>query len=112
MIKKFLFFLLAFLLLFLVFKGIIRSFFWIYLIFVNVLAMFYMYYDKIKAIHHSKSRVPENRLLAIAFAGGAPFMLLSMFIFRHKIMKIKFLIGVPIILVINLIFFYFILRIL
>jgi uncharacterized membrane protein YsdA (DUF1294 family) len=70
-----------------------------------------MYYDKKISKSNSQSRVPESRLLKIALAGGAPFMLLSMFIFRHKILKPKFFIGIPIILVFNLVVYYFILRI-
>lgn len=111
MIRKFLFFLFAFLLLFLIFKGIIRSFAWIYIIIVNVVALGYMFYDKLLAsLGKSKSRVSENKLLSIALLGGAPFMLLSMFIFRHKLLKPKFFIGVPIIFILNLIVYYFILR--
>ncbi len=74
--------------------------------------MGYMYYDKYLASSgKSKSRIPEARLLNIAFWGGAPFMLVSMFIFRHKLLKPKFLIGVPILLIWNLVVYYLILRI-
>jgi uncharacterized membrane protein YsdA (DUF1294 family) len=90
--------------------GIIRSFAWVYIILVNVVALGFMFYDKqLASFGKSKSRIPENRLLSIAIIGGAPFMLLSMFIFRHKILKPKFFIGVPIILILNLIVYYFIL---
>lgn len=112
MIKKFLFLLFAFLLLFLVFKGIIKSFILIYIIFVNVAGMAYMYYDKkISTFGKPALRVSEKKLMTIAFLGGAPFMLLSMFIFRHKVLKIKFLIGIPLLFFWNLILYYLILRI-
>lgn len=73
--------------------------------------MGYMYYDKqVSKLGNVKLRVSEKRLLFIALLGGAPFMFLSMIIFRHKILKPKFLIGVPLILIFNLIVYSFILR--
>lgn len=74
--------------------------------------MSYMFYDKQLATYgKNKSRIPENKLLSIAFFGGAPLMLLSMLLFRHKILKPKFFIGLPLILILNLVVYYFILRI-
>ena len=59
--------------------------------------------DKLKAIRGSW-RIPEGKLLLAAVFGvfGA---LLGMLIFRHKIRKPRFFIGVPAILVIELLLF-------
>ena len=58
--------------------------------------------DKIRAIRH-EWRVPENTLLLIAAVGGAPAMLLTMLIIRHKTKHGKFMVGLPIILLFQII---------
>ena len=64
------------------------------------LAVFGIYgLDKKKAIK-GEWRTPERNLIAAAVM-GAPGALLGMIVFRHKIRKPKFYIGVPMILVIE-----------
>ena len=58
--------------------------------------------DKLRAIRH-EWRVPENTLLLIAAVGGAPAMLLTMLIIRHKTKHGKFMVGLPIILLFQII---------
>ena len=53
--------------------------------------------DKIRAERH-EWRIPENTLLLIAAIGGAPAMLLTMLIIRHKTRHRKFIGGLPIII--------------
>ena len=55
--------------------------------------------DKRKAIK-GEWRTPEKNLIAAAVM-GAPGALLGMIVFRHKIRKPKFYIGVPVILIIE-----------
>ena len=52
--------------------------------------------DKIKAVRN-EWRIPEKTLLGAALL-GAPGALVGMFVFRHKIRKPKFYLGVPLIL--------------
>lgn len=54
--------------------------------------------DKIRAERH-EWRIPENTLLLIAAIGGAPAMLLTMLIIRHKTRHRKFMGGLPIIII-------------
>ena len=64
------------------------------------LAVFGIYgLDKRKAIK-GEWRTPEKNLIAAAVM-GAPGALLGMIVFRHKIRKPKFYIGVPVILMIE-----------
>lgn len=64
------------------------------------LAVFGIYgLDKKKAIK-GEWRTPERNLIAAAVM-GAPGALLGMIVFRHKIRKPKFYIGVPLILVLE-----------
>ena len=79
-----------------------------YLLITNLLGFFIMLIDKQRAIH-KEWRIPEKTLLGISFFGGAIGMLLGMSCFRHKTKHKKFTIGVPFILLMQvvLIIFYF-----
>jgi len=66
------------------------------------LAVFAFYgIDKAKAVRN-EWRISEKSLM-IAALFGAPGALLAMFVFRHKIRKPKFYIGVPLILIAEII---------
>ena len=56
--------------------------------------------DKWKAIHHSY-RFSERFLLFTGFIGGSVGLLLGMIIFHHKIRKMKFILLVPFLLILN-----------
>ena len=77
-----------------------------YLITMNALGFVLMYIDKIKAKKH-KWRVKENTLLTIAILGGSLGSLISMYTFRHKTKHTKFTLGIPLILIIQIIFLYY-----
>ena len=68
-----------------------------YLFIINLLGFFIMLMDKQRAIH-KEWRIPEKNLLGISVFGGAIGMLLGMSCFRHKTKHKKFTIGVPFIL--------------
>lgn len=48
-----------------------------------------------------KIRVPEAGLLIISALGGSVAMLLTMLLIRHKTKKAKFMVGIPLILVLQ-----------
>jgi len=54
--------------------------------------------DKYKA-QHNKWRISEATLILLAALGGSVAALLAMFVFRHKTKHLKFIVGVPLILV-------------
>lgn len=53
--------------------------------------------DKVRAKNY-EWRIPENTLLIIAAIGGAPAMMITMLIIRHKTKHRKFMGGLPIII--------------
>ena len=56
-------------------------------------------------------RVPERNLLGVAAIGGSIGVWLAMYMLRHKTKHMKFVIGVPVILAIQVgIVLYFLLR--
>ena len=59
-------------------------------------------YDKIAAKVLPKKRVPEKTLLAVAFAGGAEAMYLTMLLIRHKTRHRKFMVGLPVMIGLHL----------
>ena len=77
-----------------------------YFIAINVMAITITITDKLKAIHN-KWRIPENTLLLVSALGGSPCMLITMLIIRHKTRKLKFMLGIPIIIVLQCIIAYF-----
>lgn len=72
-----------------------------YLAAVNVIGFALMGIDKRKA-QRSAFRVPEATLFAFALVGATPGLILGMHLFRHKTKHWYFLIGLPIILVIQI----------
>lgn len=75
-----------------------------FIIIINIIAFTAFMLDKIYAVK-SKWRISEKTLLILAFAGGSIGSLISMYLFRHKIRKPVFYIGIPLILSVQLIIF-------
>ncbi len=71
-----------------------------YVFWINVIAFFVYGIDKHQA-HYRKRRVSEAMLIFLAVIGGALGALSAMLLFRHKTLKKKFTITVPILLVLQ-----------
>jgi len=76
-----------------------------YLIIVNVYAFVIMHYDK-SCAQKGKTRVPEKTLFSISFFGGSLGMYIGMYTFRHKTLHMSFVIGIPLLFLLNLVFIY------
>lgn len=74
-----------------------NEYIFIYLLIINVIAFISMYIDKQRAINH-KWRIKEATLLCLAILGGSLGAYLGMKTFRHKTKHLKFTLGVPIII--------------
>ena len=68
-----------------------------YLLLINALGFILMLVDKQKA-KKKKWRIPEATLMTVAALGGSIGSLLGMYTFRHKTKHIKFTLGIPAIL--------------
>ena len=71
---------------------------YIYLIIINIIAVIVTIHDKHAAVK-GNWRVKENTLLLISALGGSPAMYLTMLLIRHKTRKLKFMLGIPLILI-------------
>ncbi len=80
-----------------------------YLIIINFAAVLVTVSDKHRAKKH-RWRIPENTLLLVAVLGGSPAMLATMLLIRHKTRHPKFMIGVPLILILQTAALYFIMN--
>ena len=75
--------------------------FFFYLIIINIFALVFTVSDKLRAIKH-KRRISEFTLMTIAALGGSVTMLITMLIIRHKTRHLKFMFGIPVIILIQL----------
>lgn len=57
--------------------------------------------DKIKA-KRGKWRVPEATLMGISVLGGSVAMLVTMIMIRHKTKHMKFMIGIPVVIILQI----------
>ena len=78
-----------------------RIFLLIYLGAVNLLAVLVVVWDKRKA-RRGEWRIREIPLLALAAIGGSPGMYMAMRRIRHKTKHRKFMVGIPLIFLFQL----------
>lgn len=79
-----------------------------YLCIINIVAFWNYGWDKHKAVQNQRAkkayrRTPEKVLLSLAVFGGSIGAFLGMLLFRHKIRKPKFYMGVPVIIILQVV---------
>lgn len=78
----------------------------VYLLAISLIAVAVTIADKKRAIKH-KYRIPERTLLLISALGGSIAMLITMYIIRHKTKHLKFMVGIPIIIIVQILMFVY-----
>jgi len=73
----------------------------LYLLIINALGFVLMLVDKYKA-KKNLWRIRESTLMIVAALGGSVGSLLGMYACRHKTLHLKFYLGIPVILVIQI----------
>ena len=81
----------------------------IYLLIVNAVGFLLMLVDKQKA-RKRLWRIPESTLLLAAAVGGSIGCLAGMYTFRHKTKHLKFTMGIPAILTLQIAGIFLLLR--
>lgn len=74
----------------------------IYLLVLNFIGFLFMYTDKMRA-QKNRWRIRESTLFLIAAAGGSVGSILGMKLFRHKTKHLSFQIGMPVILILQIV---------
>ena len=80
-----------------------------YFIIMNLIGFALMGIDKYKAKKRS-FRIPEATLFIVAIIGGSIGSIIGMYAFRHKTRHWYFVYGMPFILILQIIFFIFLLN--
>ena len=110
--------------LFLIYKGALRSeitvAFWSffskypallwYLVIINIITLIAFGVDKIASMEN-RSRIRIVTLLGLAFIGGSIGALIGMYAFRHKTRKDYFTVGVPIIMLMQVVMLFFLMNV-
>ena len=73
----------------------------IYLAVISLIAIIVTVADKSKA-RRNKWRVPEAALLGISALGGSVAMFITMLLIRHKTKHVKFMLGIPLIIALQI----------
>ena len=77
------------------------TYIFLYLLLINAAGFLLMLIDKQKAIKN-RWRIPESTLMLVAALGGSIGSLAGMYTFRHKTKHLKFTLGIPAILILQL----------
>lgn len=78
----------------------------VYLLTINILAIFLTTYDKIASKKFRRKRIRENVLLLVGSLGASLSMYLTMHIIHHKTKHKKFMLGLPLIIIIHSVIIY------
>ena len=79
-----------------------------YLLIINIFTFLLYGADKYKA-RRGEWRIKESVLLGLAAIGGSPAAWIAMYMFHHKTKKPKFYLGVPVLLDIHVLLWFFVL---
>ena len=74
----------------------------IYFIIINILGFLIMFIDKQKA-KKGKWRIPEKTIFIVTALGGGIGTIAGMYTFRHKTQKVAFVVGLPLITIVEII---------
>ena len=72
-----------------------------YIAVISLISIIVCIYDKIAAKHNPKHRTREATLLGLSAIGGSVAMFLTMLLIRHKTKHKKFMIGIPLIMILQ-----------
>lgn len=81
----------------------------VYLLVINIVTLILFAVDKIAAIEH-RSRIRIVTLLGLAFIGGSIGALVAMYVFHHKTKQDYFSVGVPLIILMQVVVLFFLMN--
>ncbi len=74
-----------------------------YLAVISLISMIVCIYDKkISRKNKVQLRIPEKSLLFLSLIGGSVAMYVTMMIIRHKTKHVKFMLGIPLIIILQI----------
>ena len=89
-------------------NNIALSIFLAYILIISVVSVVVCIYDKkISKKNRVELRTPEKTLLLLSAIGGSVAMYITMLLIRHKTKHFKFMVGIPVIMVIQAVVIFF-----
>ena len=83
-------------------NNLILSIFLAYIAIISIVSIIVCIYDKkISKKNRVELRTPEKSLLILSALGGSVAMFITMLIIRHKTKHFKFMVGIPVIMIIQ-----------
>ncbi len=73
----------------------------IYIAAISLVSVIVTIYDKFAAKKLPKNRTPERSLMILGLVGGATAMFFTMLMIRHKTKHAKFMVGLPIFIILH-----------
>ena len=74
----------------------------VYFAIISIISFFVCVYDKrISKKNRVELRIPEKVLLILSAIGGSVAMFITMLLIRHKTKHVKFMLGIPIIMILQ-----------
>lgn len=81
-----------------------------YVVIISLWSVIVTCYDKIAAKRFTKHRIREKTLFALAALGGSVAMYFTMLTIRHKTLHKRFMIGIPLIILLQVASLYFLIH--
>ena len=82
--------------------NIALSIFLAYILIISVISIVVCIYDKkISKKNRVELRTPEKTLLLLSALGGSVAMFITMLLIRHKTKHFKFMVGIPLIMIVQ-----------
>ena len=83
-------------------NNLVLSVFIAYIAIISIVSVIVCIYDKkISKKNRVELRTPEKSLLILSALGGSVAMFITMLIIRHKTKHFKFMVGIPVIMIIQ-----------
>ena len=83
-------------------NNVALSVFLAYILVISIISVIVCIYDKkISKKNRVELRTPEKTLLLLSALGGSVAMLVTMLLIRHKTKHFKFMVGIPVIMVLQ-----------
>lgn len=86
------------------------SFFIYYIVFISIIGIIITLYDKWASKSRPEKRVRESTLFTLSFLGGSLAILVTMLLIRHKTKHLQFMLGIPVIIILQVIGLYFLIK--
>ncbi len=83
---------------------------YLWIIFITVMSAIITVFDKYASKHFKKRRVPERNFFLLSIMGGSLGIFVTMKLIRHKTRHKRFMIGIPVIMIIQIVFLLYIER--